>query len=373
MQSSKNILTAIFSCIIYIFLSTSPLIAQPQLLLDMRTGEVLYENQAGKAWYPASLTKLMTALIVFEAISAKKITLDTPIIISKNARNVPPSKSGLPLETAITIKDALFLLIVKSAHDVAIALAETISGSEKAFVLEMNRVAQNLGMTGTNFVNSNGLHNETQISTARDLAILALTIRARYAKYNDLFLTSEVKLGEQIMKTYNNLLTGFLGADGMKTGYICAAGYNIIATAKRNDKYLMAIILGASSIRERGQRTAQLLQKGFSGELLGTGKNIMNLNNEHNNIAKNMRPLICNANDKTYIVKKTNEFPYGLNGQPSFLNNNIIGKRVEINSLGRMRNVPLPRIRPNYFPSPKITNENIAQQIIPIPRPRPNL
>ncbi len=345
MQSQKFIIS-IFNILFFILLISSPLLAQPQLLLDMRTGEVLYEKEAGEAWFPASLTKMMTAYVVFEAISNERLTLKTPVIISSSAKKASGSKSGLPVDSAITITDALYLIIVKSANDVAIALAETISGSQAAFVIEMNKTAKRLGMSNSNFVNPNGLPNKAQVTTARDLAILALSIRAHYPQYNSLFSTYEVKLGEKIMQSYNNLLVDFLGANGMKTGFICSAGFNIVATANRGNKSLMVVILGASSKRERGEMAAQLLLKGFSGELSGTKKNIVKISNRFDKVAKDMRPQICGAQANDYVAQRNREFPFGLSGQPSFLKDNIIGKRVEIIPLGRMRNVALPRPRP---------------------------
>ncbi len=368
MRTLKNSILIFFSFLLLAF--SQPILAQPQLLLDMRSGEVLYEKDAGVAWYPASLTKLMTSYLVFEAIKEGKVTLKTPVIMSKIAKKAPYG-IALPSESAITLEDALYLLIVKSANDVAVALAETISGSQEAFVKQMNQSAKKLGMNGTNFTNPNGLHNKNQFSTARDLAILALTIKSQYRQYNRLFSTSEVKLGTKILQSRNNLLTGFIGTDGMKTGFICSAGLNIVATVKRNNKYLMVIILGASSKRGRAEMAAQLLLKGFSGELNGTGKTITRIGNRLDSSAKDMRPLICGGQARDYVATREKQFPYGLNGQPSFLNKNIvIGSRVNVASLGRIRNVPLPRTRPNYIAPIKPIEENITKLIVPIPKPR---
>src|SRR5690554_892066 len=143
-----------------------PALAIPQLLVDMRTGEVLYENDAGVPWHPASLTKLMTALLAFEAIETGQATLQTPVITTANALSVPSSKMGFPVDTAISLEDALYLLIVKSANDIAVAIGETIGGSEPAFVAMMNQRAQMLGLTATHFVNPHGLHDPAQVTSA---------------------------------------------------------------------------------------------------------------------------------------------------------------------------------------------------------------
>ncbi len=368
----KNIFSLLFFSALLFFILTFPLFAQPQLLINMRTGKVLYEQQAGEAWYPASLTKLMTLYLAFEAIKSGQLTLRTPIIISKNAKKAPPSRSGLDIDSAISLEDALYLINVKSANDIAIAVAETIAGSEANFITKMNFTAKKLGMSGTNFVNSNGLHNEAQFTTARDMAILALSIRAKFPQYNDLFSTYEVRLGDKIMQSYNDLLSKFRGADGMKTGFICASGMNIVATAKRGNKYLMAIILGASSKRERSEMAALLLKKGFSGKLKENGKIITHIANNPNSKPKNMRPLICGSEANNYLAKRRAAFPYGLKGEISNLGDIVLTKSKNITPLGKMRNVPLPKKRPDYIMPAKIGDENYSAPIIILPRPRPN-
>lgn len=351
-------------------LVVSPSFAMVQLLVDARTGEVLYANKAGIAWHPASLTKLMSAFVTFEAIKAGKVTLDTPVIITSNAIKAPPSRSGLPKNSAITIRDALYIIIVKSANDVSIALAETVSGSEGAFVKEMNQAAKALGMSATNFVNPNGLHNRAQVTSARDMAILALNIKISHKEYAPLFATSFVQLGEKKMKTHNNLLTDFAGTNGMKTGFVCSAGLNIVASVKRNNRSLLAVVLGASSARERGEVVAQLLLRGFSGDFLGRGKSIASLKNVAGSKPKDMRPYLCGENAKAYVAEQKRLYPYGLEGQISFLNDNIAALTYRATNLGKMRNVPLPRKRP-FHVALKPAMQNIVI-IVPYPIPRPN-
>jgi len=351
----------------------APSFALPQLLIDMKTGEVLYEQDAGVAWHPASLTKLMTAFVVFEAIKAGRISLDTPVMISAKAQKAPPSKSGLPRDTAISVRDALFMIIIKSANDVSIALAETVSGSEEKFVIEMNQMAQALGLSATHFVNSNGLHKNAQVVSARDIAILALNIRVRHANYDTLFATSEVILGEKKLKTHNNLLTEFVGTNGMKTGFVCAAGLNIVATVKRNGRSLMVVILGASSARERGEMAAQLLLKGFSGNLKGQGKSVKNIRNIIGSKPVNMRPMICAEGAKAYVAQREAQFPYGLEGKQSFLSQQIMAQSYRVKILGKMRNIPYPRIRPYH--EAKFVEKTLELRgslgVAPLPRPRP--
>ncbi|NOZ32045.1 MAG: D-alanyl-D-alanine carboxypeptidase [Alphaproteobacteria bacterium] len=347
---------------------TVPARAIPQLLMDMRTGEVLFENEAGQPWYPASLTKLMTAYVAFEAIASGRATLDTPIIMSATARKAPPARLGVPVGTALRLEDALYMLIVKSANDVATAIAETLSGSEREFVAEMNLNAAVLGLTGTRYANANGLFDPDQKTTARDLAILALTIFRRYPQYAPIFATSEVQFGKTSLESQNDLLERFEGATGMKTGYICASGLNIVATANRDGRRLMAIVLGGVSARERGEMAASLLAQGFAGRTNRGGRvdAIENLPRS----PVNMRPRLCGAEARPYMAERKTSFPAGLNGQPSFLGEKSEGRVVRVTTLGDMRDVPWPRARPAYDFVPPTPDPNAEP--VPLPHPRPH-
>ena len=325
----------------------APALAIPQLLIDMRTNEVLYQDDAGIPWHPASLTKLMTALIAFEAIETRQVSLSTPVITSANALSVAPSKMGFPQGTAITMEDALYLLIVKSANDIAVAIGETIAGSEPAFVQMMNARAAMMGLTGTHFVNPHGLHDPAQVTTARDIAMIALTIRARFPQYDSIFSTRTVAFGQTRSHANNELLTGFAGTDGMKTGYICSSGLNIVATVSRNGRRLMAITLGANSSRERGEITAQMLFSGFAGGYRGTGRNVVDIANQPGLAPRDMRPMICGADAQQYAQERKEAFPAGLDGQISYLTDTIVPPSHTISTLGRLADVPLPRPRPD--------------------------
>ena len=344
-------------------MTSAPGLAIPQLLIDMQSGEVLFEEDAGVAWHPASLTKLMTAYVAFEAIAAGQVNLDTPVIMSANALKAPPSKMGFPVGTAITLEDALYLLIVKSANDVAIALAETIGGSEGKFVTLMNAHAKNLGLSNTFFVNPNGLHESEQVTSARDLAILSVVIRNRYPQYDGMFDTRTVEFGKAKLASYNILLTKFRGTTGMKTGYVCASGLNIVATAERQGRKLMAIVLGASSARERGELTALLLERGFDNRYKGTGKSVTRVANLAS-APIDMREKICGKQAKAYVDGRKAAFPFGLEGQPTYLGDDVVPKRVRVHTLGKLVDVDLPRPRPAYNYVPKVAT-------VELPRPRP--
>lgn len=340
----------------------------------MQTNEVLFEEDAGQPWHPASLTKLMTAFLAFEAIADGRLDLNTPVIVSANALSAPPSKIGAPVGTGYTMQDALYLLIVKSANDIAIAIAETVGGSEQAFVAQMNAMAGRLGMSATHYVNPNGLHDPNQVTSARDLAVLALTIRVRHKRYAPMFATGSVRLGKARLRSHNSLLTHFAGTNGMKTGYVCASGLNIVATVERQGRSLMAVVLGGSSGRERGELAAQMLLQAFAGKISGHGKSVTQIANRAN-APVNMRPYICGKQAKTYVAGRVAAFPLGLEGEDSFLTDSIQPAIYKARSLGRLRNVPLPMPRPSWAPAGraiKIAEPDTKTPIVPpLPRPRP--
>ncbi len=238
--------------------------AAPTLLFDAADGRVFYAEDADNQWHPASVTKVMTAYVVFEAIKAGKIKLDDKITCSEKAFLQQPSKVGLPVGGELTVQKGLEALIIKSANDVAVMLAEAVGGSEEVFVQKMNDTAQRLGMTRTKFVNPNGLPAPEQVTTARDLAKLARAVVKDYPEYAQLWTMSEMRLGKMRLGSHNSLLRSFQGADGLKTGFICDSGFNVIASATRDGKRLMAIVLGSPTSRERTIRAANLLEYGFA-------------------------------------------------------------------------------------------------------------
>jgi D-alanyl-D-alanine carboxypeptidase len=342
----RRTFVSVFLSVILVLTSLASASALPRLLIDMRTSEILFEQDAGAPWHPASLTKLMTGLLAFEAIESGRVTLDTPVVTSANALSAPPSKMGYPVDTAIRLEDALYILMIKSANDIAIAVAETIGGTEGAFVAMMNQRAAQMGLTGTHFTNPHGLHDPAQVTTARDMAIIALTIRNRFPQYDAMFVTQTVQHGSSRSSTNNILLSKFAGADGMKTGYICASGLNIVATANRGGRQLMAVMFGGNSSRERGEMTAQMLYSGYAGGYRGTGRSVIEIANRTDVGPVDMRPMICGAQANQYDTARREEFPLGLEGQLSYLNDTVEPIVYAMNTLGRVRDVPLPRPRP---------------------------
>src|SRR6185369_5628775 len=237
--------------------------AAPALVFEPYNGTVLYAEDPDAQWFPASLTKLMTAYVTFQALKAGAVTPDTKVTCSQTAALQAPSKLGLPIGGSITLDIALKVLIVKSANDVAVMIAEAVAGSQAAFIARMNEAAQHLGMTRTHFTNVNGLPDERQITTARDLAKLARAIIVEFPEHADLFSSIQVQVGKKTMRTHNSLLVSFPGADGMKTGFICESGFNVVASATRDGRKLVAVVLGEQSIATRRARATDLLENGF--------------------------------------------------------------------------------------------------------------
>ncbi len=241
----------------------APAGAAPVLVMDVSDGRVLYSQDAFDPWYPASLTKLMTAYLTFQAIRDGRTNLEARVANSPAAQAQPASKLGLPAAATIPMETALKALIIKSANDVAVMLAEHVSGSVEAFVTEMNRAARDLGMVGTLYVNPNGLPAVGQVTTARDMALLARTILLEFPEYNEIFGMQAFRLGRRNLRSYNTLLRTFAGADGMKTGFICASGFNIVASATQDGRRLIAVVLGAESAAQRAEIAAANLELGF--------------------------------------------------------------------------------------------------------------
>jgi D-alanyl-D-alanine carboxypeptidase len=289
-------------------LATASAGAGPSLLFDAKTGQVIESENPFARWYPASLTKLMTTYVAFRAVEAGEVTLQSPVRVSRNAANEPPSKMGYPVGTILTLDNALKIIMVKSANDVATSIGESLAGSEEAFAARMNAESQRIGMTGSHWVNAHGLHHDLQYTTARDLGILASALRREFPQYASYFSIEGLSNGKQVIPSHNNLLGRFDGADGMKTGYTCPAGYNLVASATRDGRTLMAVVIGATSVKSRNEMAAGLLAKGFSQPTAG-GLTLAALKPTGTGIdqATNMREALCTKAGSTALRKKERE------------------------------------------------------------------
>jgi D-alanyl-D-alanine carboxypeptidase len=239
--------------------------AEAQLLIEASTGKVLHAENATSPWYPASVTKLMTAYTTLRAIKEGRVGFDTLLTVSRNAAAQQPTKMGFKVGTRVTIDNALKMMMVKSANDMAVTVAEGVGGSIEGFADLMNANARRLGMTESHFVNPNGLPAENHVTSARDLGILARALIKEFPEDDSYWHIHAIQYGNRVIRNYNSLLDRYPGADGMKTGFICASGYNVVASATRNGRRLIAIVLGAYSGAVRAQKAAALLERGFNG------------------------------------------------------------------------------------------------------------
>jgi D-alanyl-D-alanine carboxypeptidase len=245
-------------------IAATPARAEALLLIDADNGKVLRAENATYPWYPASTTKLMTLYMTLSAIRDHRITFDTLFPVSPNAAAQSPTKMGFPVGTEVTVDNAIKMMMVKSANDMAVLLAEGIGGSIDDFATEMTNTAHHLGMSESNFVNPNGLPADGQIMSARDLGILARALYRDFPQYDSYWHIPAIKYGRRVVRNYNPLLGRYPGADGMKTGFICASGFNIVATAKRDGRRLIAVVLGAPSGAVRATKAAEMLESGFA-------------------------------------------------------------------------------------------------------------
>jgi D-alanyl-D-alanine carboxypeptidase len=235
------------------------------ILIDADSGVVLSALDATQPWHPASLTKMMTVYMAFGALADGKLTLDEELTVSETAAAQPETRIGLTAGKTISVEQAIKAVIVRSGNDAAVLLAERLAGSEAAFAAAMTNRALGLGMTRTKFVNASGLPDDGQITTARDMAILARHIIQDYPQYYGYFGSTSIVWRGRTLGTYNPLLGGFQGADGLKTGFTCASGYNIVGSAVRDGRRLIGVVLGGRSGGERNAQVTKLLEQGFNG------------------------------------------------------------------------------------------------------------
>lgn len=234
------------------------------IVMDADTGMILHQRYADKKLYPASLAKMMTMLLTFEAIENNDLSLRDRAVISRHAASMVPSKLGLPVGSSIRVEDALYALATKSANDVAVALGEKIAGTESRFAAYMTKRAQQIGMNNTQFRNASGLHHPQQFSTARDMAKLARFILDNYPQYYGYFSTRKFTYRGKTYRNHNRMMDSYSGMDGFKTGYIGASGFNLVASATRNNRRLIGVVFGGRTAGSRNAHMKKLLDDGFA-------------------------------------------------------------------------------------------------------------
>lgn len=244
-------------------------------VIDAKTGKVLFARNADSRRYPASLTKMMTLYLVFEAIEAGRISTGSRIPISAKAAAEPPTKIGLRPGATITVDDAVKALITRSANDISTAVGEFLGGSEQAFARMMTAKARQLGMNSTQFRNAHGLPNGQQYTTARDMATLGIALREHFPRHYAYFSTRSFKLGKNTISTHNRLLSRVRGVDGIKTGYIRASGFNIVTSVQDNGRSLVVVVMGGKSGKSRDDHVAALIREHLPKASRGGGGNLV--------------------------------------------------------------------------------------------------
>ena len=325
-----------------------PANATPVLVVDTGTREVLYQEEAGRPWYPASTTK-MTALVVFEALRAAEISLTTPVTMSRNAVSQPFTNSDLTVGRSMTLEDALFAMLTASANDVAVAVAESVASDEASFIGRMNETANRIGLTGSHFASPNGLYDPQNYTTARDLAILGMHLDHAFPEYRRFFQASAVTIDGKELESNNELLSRFPGTVGMKTGFLCASGRTFVGLAAQNEKRILVVILGATTERERNERSAKFLTEAFSGQLASDAGLVDTLNNETDVKPEDMRVRLCTSQAESYQASRDAAFPMGLAGHQTYLHDPFPGLTHAINTWVNpdAADVPIPLPRPS--------------------------
>ncbi len=278
--------------------------AGPSLVINASTGQVVLAEDAGRPWYPASLTKLMTAYLTFDALRSGHLKLHQKIPVSTLAASVEPSKIGLRAGTQISVDFALTALLVYSANDMALVLAEAVGGNVPDFVAHMNDAAQKLGMNGTHFVNPHGLYDPQQYTTARDIALLAWTIQRTFPQYWHYFSEPYVRVGKKRLRNRNLLLRQMSTADGMKTGYICDSGFNLVGSAVIDKTRYIAVVFGAKTAHARADIAQVLLEAAAQRKgHYASAPHIRQIADQTSAKPGDMRDVVCKGRDRVAWAK----------------------------------------------------------------------
>ena len=236
------------------------------LVADAHTGTVLYSENANRRIYPASLTKMMTLYLAFDALKHKQVSMQTMLPVSARAQSARPSKLGLVKGQKISMGDAVMGMIVKSANDAAVTVAENLGGSEPEFAHKMNAKAKELGMEGTHFTNASGWHDSHQVTTAIDMAKLGLALKRNFPEYYPWFKKTSFAFHGKVISGHNHVLKQYAGSEGLKTGFTGPAGFNLVTTASKNGMSLIGVVTGRSSAKVRDAKMMALLDQYFGVE-----------------------------------------------------------------------------------------------------------
>lgn len=260
---------ALFSLACLMLQSPSAAARYAAIVIDADSGRVVHETESTQRWYPASLTKVMTMYMTFSALQSGDLRLNDTVFVSPHAAQQPSSKLGLRSGQSLTVEQAIMAVTTRSANDAAVVLAERLGGTESNFAAMMTQQARRLGMSSSSFENASGLPNDGQISSARDLALLSAAMIRDFPQHYHYFGATEFRYKGRVMPNTNRILKSYPDADGLKTGFTCGSGYNLIASAKRNGHRLIGVLLGAHSSAERFEQMGNLLDMGFANSERG--------------------------------------------------------------------------------------------------------
>lgn len=358
-------------------LSGSIASASPRIAVDVGSGRVIEHEQAFQRWYPASLTKIMTAYLAFRAVKSGQMSMDTPVTMSVVAAKEPPSKMHFKPGERFALDSAIKYLMVRSANDVAVAIAEAVSGTKEAFVRDMNAAALDLGMRATRFVNPNGLPGKGQYTTARDMAVLAVAIRRDFPEFAHYLGYEGFAIGGRAYTNYNLVIGRFAGADGMKTGYICASGFNQVSSATRKGKTVVSVVLGAKSQGVRADQSAKLLHKALTTTAWGnpTLANLAPYGEGRNKVAdisgsictKKARSARRKGRDKDGKIILKSPYLQPLNRKPRLVQ--APAGLSPVTTQVALSRIPVPQPRPGRTLPGKVKTISASAFVAPTPLP----
>ena len=320
--------------------------ATPALVVDAQSGRVLFAERATDPWFPASITKLMTTYVALDLVRQGKVSMDTLITVTPDAAVQPPSKMGFKPGTQLTLENALKIIMVKSANDIATTIGDNLGGSVDGFAVMMNETARRLGMRESRWVNPSGLPDERQQTSARDMAILARALLRDFPEQNGLFQIGALKLGPNIIRNHNGLLGRYPGADGMKTGFICMGGFNVVATATQNGRKLITVVMGYGSARERDLRAADLFDTGFQSAGWG-GQQVEDLPPSSLLAPPNLRPIVCGGRHRE---PEADDEPAAVAAASPNAENAVAPLFTPTGFAGALDNTPIPGSRRDLGP-----------------------
>lgn len=295
----------VWSAAVMIFCAEAAAAApHPAIVIDAADGRVLHQVDAMRGWYPASLTKMMTLYLTFEALKSDRIKLSDQIIVSAHAAAQPPTRLGLRTGETLTLEQAILATATPSANDAAVVLAEYVGGGERAFARQMTKQAWALGMSGTWFRNASGLPDPHQRTNARDMAILGYRLLHDFPEYFHFFSHRSMTYKGRPRSTTNRLVAGYPGADGIKTGFTCDSGYNLVASVKRDGKRLIGVVLGAANNDDRARRMIDLLETGFKkGSASGSAVPVTALERQSDAPPFRVIPDVCKGRHRKVYTK----------------------------------------------------------------------